>query len=232
MVAGNAAREVLELYTTLHASNTRETGARDVRGASCGISTPGTLMPPHSPKHEQHRRRRSRRTIWMILLAVGCSENQAAAGSPTEYEAAPISARMPLDLVIALDLSASAFLPSGVDVDGDGIVGRITRQSAGASRPSTSDSGDTVFEAARTGARHVLEALSGSSARVGLITFAEAWSEPGRRAPKDPADPFRRIRHASLASSRGRGGRERRRAQRRAPWHLHLCGRDRAKRSR
>jgi uncharacterized protein (DUF58 family) len=122
-------------------------------------------MLHHSREHEQHRPRRRARAIWTVLLAVGWPGNQAAGLVLHEPR--------PLDLVIALDHSASAFLPAGVDVDRDGIVGWISRRSAGASRPSTSDPGDTVFEAARAAARHLLEALSGSSVRVGLLSFGE-----------------------------------------------------------
>src|SRR5262249_33760424 len=61
--------------------------------------------------------------------------------------------RAPCDLMIALDMSESAFLPSGVDVDGDGVVGVLSSRgivrSDGSHRPTrawTTDPDDTVFE--------------------------------------------------------------------------------------
>jgi hypothetical protein len=85
----------------------------------------------------------------------------------------------PCDLMLALDVSASAFMPSGVDVDGDGVVGVLSERgmvrSDGSRRPTrawTTDPGDTVFELSRVLARRVLESISREDARVGLITFS------------------------------------------------------------
>jgi hypothetical protein len=86
----------------------------------------------------------------------------------------------PLDLVIALDVSESAFLPAGGDVDGDGTVGcmrvRRIRRLDGSSRPPqtwTTDPGDTVFEAQREIARRVLDRVGPQGARVAVLGFAE-----------------------------------------------------------
>jgi hypothetical protein len=99
----------------------------------------------------------------------------------------------PLDLVIALDVSESVFLPAGSDVDGDGVTGRPsgrrTRNSDGsyrAPRALTTDPGDTVFEAARASARGLLEILPRDRVRVGLLTFAE-----GARIRARPGSPER-----------------------------------------
>src|SRR5262245_37224268 len=88
--------------------------------------------------------------------------------------------RPPCDLLIALDVSESAFLPSGVDVDGDGVVGVLSSRGLlrpdGSRRPTrswTTDPGDTVFELSRVLARRVLESLSREDTRVGLMTFSE-----------------------------------------------------------
>src|SRR6185295_16657816 len=76
--------------------------------------------------------------------------------------------RPPCDLLIAIDVSESAFLPSGADVDGDGVVGALSSRGMlradGSRRPTrtwTTDPGDTVFELSRVLARRVLESLSG-----------------------------------------------------------------------
>jgi hypothetical protein len=88
--------------------------------------------------------------------------------------------RAPSDLVIAIDVSESAFLPAGVDVDGDGVVGALSERrllrSDGTRRPTkawTTDSGDTVFELSRVLARRILESLAREDTRVGLVTFSE-----------------------------------------------------------
>jgi hypothetical protein len=90
------------------------------------------------------------------------------------------AAPAPCDVLIALDVSESAFLPSGRDVDGDGVVGRFSergmRRGDGTRRPPrvwTTDSDDTVFELSRQLARRVLDVLSHDQVRVGLLTFSE-----------------------------------------------------------
>jgi len=88
--------------------------------------------------------------------------------------------RAPSDLVIAIDVSESAFLPAGVDVDGDGVVGGLSQRrmfrSDGSRRPTktwTTDPGDTVFELSRVLARRILESIGREDTRVGLVTFSE-----------------------------------------------------------
>jgi hypothetical protein len=88
--------------------------------------------------------------------------------------------RAPTDLVIAIDVSESAFLPAGVDVDGDGVVGGLSQRrmlrNDGSRRPTrtwTTDSGDTVFELSRVLARRILESIGREDTRVGLVTFSE-----------------------------------------------------------
>src|SRR5262245_14729323 len=102
--------------------------------------------------------------------------------------------RPPCDLLIALDVSESAFLPSGVDVDGDGVVGVLSRRGMlradGTRRPTrawTTDPGDTVFELSRALARRVLESLSGEDTRVALMTFSEETRVRARLGSPDRA---------------------------------------------
>lgn len=102
--------------------------------------------------------------------------------------------RQPSDLVIALDVSESAFLPSGMDVDGDGVAAVLSRRglyrSDGSHRPTrawTSDAGDTVFELSRSLARRILEALSREDTRVGLVTFSDDTRVRARLGPVERA---------------------------------------------
>jgi hypothetical protein len=98
--------------------------------------------------------------------------------------------RPPTDLIIAIDVSESAFLPAGVDVDRDGIVGVPSRRGLmrndGSRRPTrtwTTDPGDTVFELSRVLARRILESLARSDTRVGLLTFSDAAKVRARLGP-------------------------------------------------
>lgn len=102
--------------------------------------------------------------------------------------------RPPSDLMIALDVSESAFLPSGVDVDGDGVVGVLSERGMlrtdGSRRPTrswTTDPGDTVFELSRVLARRVMESLSHDDTRVGLMTFSEQTRVRARLGPASRA---------------------------------------------
>jgi len=76
------------------------------------------------------------------------------------------------DVVIVLDRSASTFRASGVDIDGDGVVGRNFK-----GEPSehpvlwTSDFGDTIVSAELLAARRLIERLDSESTRMGLVSF-------------------------------------------------------------
>ncbi len=77
------------------------------------------------------------------------------------------------DVVIVIDRTASTFLPSGVDVDGDGEVGKIvkvpTRHGQWVRRVSDPD--DTIAQAQMTAARRLIQRLDSRSTRMGLVTF-------------------------------------------------------------
>ena len=77
------------------------------------------------------------------------------------------------DVVIVIDRTASTFLPSGVDVDGDGEVGKIvkipTRYGQWIKRISDPD--DTIAQAQMIAARGLIERLDPTSTRMGLVTF-------------------------------------------------------------
>ncbi len=72
-----------------------------------------------------------------------------------------------LDVVLAIDTSDSTEMPSGVDIDGDGVVGteRTTR-------PVSSDEGDTVLAAEVAASRALITQLDPRTTRVGVVSFA------------------------------------------------------------
>jgi len=83
------------------------------------------------------------------------------------------------ELIIAIDVSRSTGLPSGVDVNGNGRIGRTLRSSRDPLRQPNprrrcNDSGDTVLAAEIAGARQLIEHLDPKRTRVGLVTFSEA----------------------------------------------------------
>ena len=76
------------------------------------------------------------------------------------------------DVMIVVDLSASAFRASGVDVDRDGLVGR-TLENPQALHPVlwTTDFGDTIVSAELEAARRLIERLDPQTTRMGLVSF-------------------------------------------------------------
>jgi hypothetical protein len=76
------------------------------------------------------------------------------------------------DVMLVVDLSASAFRASGVDVDGDGQVGR-TLDDPPAMHPVlwTTDFGDTIVSAELEAARRLIERLDADTTRMGLVSF-------------------------------------------------------------
>lgn len=76
------------------------------------------------------------------------------------------------DVMLVVDLSASAFRASGVDVDGDGLVGQ-TLPNPQAAHPVlwTTDYGDTIVSAQLEAARRLIERLDPETTRMGLVTF-------------------------------------------------------------
>ncbi len=83
----------------------------------------------------------------------------------------------PYDLVVAIDLSASTLLPSGSDIDGDGMVGTMRRRalrrtSSQSHRRWTTDPGDTIARAELLGAQRLLRRVDERWTRVAILTFA------------------------------------------------------------
>jgi hypothetical protein len=84
------------------------------------------------------------------------------------------------DVVLAIDQSNSTLLASGLDVDGDGRVGRTRRwakDGGGYGEPPrswTSDPGDTVLAAELATTRALVGGLALRGSRIGVLTFTDA----------------------------------------------------------
>ncbi len=74
------------------------------------------------------------------------------------------------DVVLAIDRTASTFDASGVDVDGDGQIGR--RVKGFEHLRVISDPDDSIQAAQLLAARRLIEKLDGSTTRMGIVTFA------------------------------------------------------------
>jgi hypothetical protein len=83
------------------------------------------------------------------------------------------------DLVIAIDLSVSTRLPSGVDVDGDGVVGKsdpeVREDNWGSTAPEKlcDDAGDTIAAAEIAATRRLLEIVDPEITRIALVAFGD-----------------------------------------------------------
>ena len=117
--------------------------------------------------------------------SIGLVEIQGRAGT---------GVRAPVDVVLVLDLSESTFYPSGLDVDRDGLVGRLhergVRRASGSLRPTwlwTTDPGDTIVAAEIEAARRLLGRLEAARTRVGLVRFAGHAREVTPVGPVDVA---------------------------------------------
>jgi hypothetical protein len=77
------------------------------------------------------------------------------------------------DVVFVIDTSGSTVEPTGVDVDGNGVIGRPRGGPLGGllGTPST-DPGDSILAAEIAAARSLLRGLDPRNTRIGLITFA------------------------------------------------------------
>ncbi len=85
------------------------------------------------------------------------------------------------DVVVALDLSASSFFPTGSDVDGDGIYGAFVadawKERLELESPDwTSDFDDTVLSAQLIATRKLITRLDPGTTRLGLISFDRTGS--------------------------------------------------------
>jgi len=149
---------------------------------------------------------RLRTWLWVVLIALdaGAQEFHLELSHPEHHET--IDGALPLvairgtlarsqgiDLMLALDVSESVFLPACDDVDRDGSIGGLVPRWPRSSddrrlRIRSSDPGDTVFEAERAGARAILASLARTGdLRAGLVTFGETARVRARLGPVERA---------------------------------------------
>jgi hypothetical protein len=87
------------------------------------------------------------------------------------------------DVALAVDFSSSTLWATGVDVDGDGIVGVDRSWDKHRPRKWTTDWDDTIIRAELLAASRLLERLDPETTRAGLVIFA---ARARRKAPLGP----------------------------------------------
>jgi hypothetical protein len=84
------------------------------------------------------------------------------------------------DVVLVIDVSGSTAIASGVDIDGDGSVGRYNKRRENwrsfNARQLSSDPGDTVLAAELVASRRLVEVLDEGRTRIGIVSFSDGAS--------------------------------------------------------
>ncbi len=76
------------------------------------------------------------------------------------------------DVVLVLDTSQSTSTPTGVDVDGDGVIGAPPLGPLGALFGGSTDPGDSILAAEVAAAQRLLRGLDPRNTRVAIVVFA------------------------------------------------------------
>jgi hypothetical protein len=119
----------------------------------------------------------------------GSVVNQSACGVFVAGRALAVQGETPhLDVVIVLDTSRSTSEPTGVDLDGDGVVGGpvLTREGP-IFLERNSDPDDSVLAAEVAAARLILRGLDPRRTRLSVVTFAGEAAGARRTQPPHPS---------------------------------------------
>ncbi len=93
------------------------------------------------------------------------------------------------DLMIVIDVSGSTRYPSGIDIDGDGELGRQEAALVAVFDTVNTDPDDSILAAEIAGARRLLEQIDPERVRVGVVSFSgEIDPATGRRRSLDQDD--------------------------------------------
>jgi hypothetical protein len=139
----------------------------------------------------------------------GAVVNRSACGVFVAGRALAVQGETPrLDAVIVLDTSRSTVEPTGVDLDGDGVVGeaRLTREGP-IFVERNSDPDDSVLAAEVAAARLMFRGLDPQRTRLSVVTFAgeaeDGARQQSRRPPSQPATTVEPLTfdHARVAAA-------------------------------
>ncbi len=101
----------------------------------------------------------------------------------------PLEASPGLDVVIVVDTSQSTLLPTGADVDRDGLVGELESS-------IHTDRDDSRLAAQVAAIRSLFRSLAGGDTRFSIVTFAGPNDSPGESRP----DKYGSRRHGRVAT--------------------------------
>ena len=109
----------------------------------------------------------------------------------------------PQDVVLAVDTSGSVFLPSGIDLDGDGAVGapacdfeRYQRLTCPSYRRWTTDFDDIVLKVEISAALQLVGLLNPKLSRIGMVKFGDTvWVEQPVGEPDGVRGALERFRY-------------------------------------
>ena len=121
----------------------------------------------------------------------GAVVNGSACGVFVAGHALVVQGETPrLDAVIVLDTSRSTIEPTGVDLNGDGVVGqpRLVREGP-IFVERNSDPGDSVLAAEVAAARLLLRGLDPQRTRLAVVVFAGEAADGGKRGVRGPSEP-------------------------------------------
>jgi len=138
---------------------------------------PGAALAARAPTEPK--------TPWLELDAPGDGASLVAVVPLVEVRGrAGLGAHGPQDVVLALDSSGSVFMDSGIDLDGDGITGKMRCKLDYGSCPLsnlkiwTTDFDDILIKVEIDAAQHLVAQLDPDSTRMGLVKFGrDAWVE-------------------------------------------------------
>lgn len=120
--------------------------------------------------------------VALVLFAGGCltpvdeKENVVAEISPDHCSPQALSRVGALDVAIAIDNSLSTGNPSGADIDGDGVVGRIR-----ASRDTDRD--DSRLSAEIRAVQQLVALAEATDVRFSIVSYSGPSSVPGNPQP-------------------------------------------------
>ncbi len=119
----------------------------------------------------------------------GSVVNQSACGVFAAGRALAVQGETPrLDIVIVLDTSRSTSEPTGVDLDGDGVVGEpVLAREGPIFIERNSDPDDSVLAAEVAAARLILRGLDPRRTRLSVVTFAGEAADARRPQGAHPS---------------------------------------------
>jgi hypothetical protein len=140
---------------------------------------PGTARAAAAPLAPEPK------TPWLELDAPVDGASLAAVVPLVEVRGhAGLGPHGPQDVVLALDSSGSVFTDSGIDLDGDGITGKMKCRLDFGSCPLTNlkiwttDFDDILIKVEIDAAQNLVAQLDPNTTRMGLVKFGrEAWTE-------------------------------------------------------